>query len=156
MRKSVKKQREVPQPAKMVKVIVEEPQQRIVKQAKQTIQVAVQKTKTETFTEEIELETEEDRMAARSLAESLVHKERSVAQHQRELDNLAAQFEQKKLEHQQALLDITKETAKLEAYSSRKKTMTVTKTKEIPYTEMVDKKVRKVITETPVAIENWK
>lgn len=61
VRKPVKKQRVVPQAAKTVKVVVEEPQQKIVKSAKQTIQVPVTKTKFEEVTEEITIETEADR-----------------------------------------------------------------------------------------------
>ena len=126
------------------------------KQAKQTIQVAKTKTKTEEYQEEVQLETATDRKAARDLTYSIAQKEQSVAQKQRELDTLATELEKRKAEHQRAIIEVTKSTAQLEMYNSRPKSQMITKTRETQYTEMVDKKVRKVITETPMPIQNWK
>ena len=91
----------------------------------------VQKTKTETYTETFELETEADRKAAKQLAEGIMQKERLAAQKQQMIDALAAQLEQAKREHHEAVVDCAKHSAQLEAYHNKPKTQTVTKTRDV-------------------------
>ena len=78
-----------------------------------------------------------------------------MLQQERALVEMSKELEKKKTEHQAALIEIAKTNAQLEVYNTRPKTQTVTKTRDTQYTEMIEKKVRKIITETPTPIENW-
>jgi len=101
----------------MQEIIVEEPTERIVKSAKETIQVPVTKTRQEIVREEVNIETEEQKAMKIKLESERVkrvaettRRQREVDSHIHELELAQAQAEKlknaleiKRLEHTQSL-----------------------------------------------------
>ena len=156
MRRPVVKQRVIPQPAKVQKIVVEEPQQKVTKAKKEVIKVPVQTTRTEEYQEEVNIETEADRRLEKELETKLKVRGQDLVSKQAEIQQLAALLEQKQREHSACRHEIEECDHNLKAVKAKPKTQMVTKTRQVPHTEYHEKKVRKVTTETPVAVENWR
>jgi len=154
-RRPVVKQRVIPQPAKVQKIVVEEPQQKITKAIKETIQIPIQTTKTESYTEEEMLQTEADRTLIRELETKLKVRTIDLSGKEIEIQQLANMLEAKKKEFERCQLEITQYSKSLQIELAKPKSHIVSKTRQVPHTEYKEKKVRKVTTETPVAVENW-
>jgi hypothetical protein len=156
MRRPVVKQRIIAQPAKVQKIVVEEPQQKVIKAVKETIQIPVQTTRTERYEQEEMLETEADRTLMRELETKLRVRTMDLTSKEAEIQQLAAMLEAKKRDFEMCQHDISECSHHLETQMAKPKSHIVSKTREVAHTEYKNKKVRKVTTETPVAVENWK
>lgn len=155
VKRPVVKQRVIQQAAKVQKVVVEEPQQKITKAKKETIKVPVQTKRTETYEEEVQLETEADRVLMRELETKLRVRTADLMKKEMEIQQLAAMLEAKKREYEDCQHEISECSHTLEVQMAKPKSKMVTKTREVDHVEYKEKKVRKVTTETPVAVDNW-
>lgn len=72
-----------------------------------------------------------------------------------EIQQLAAMLEAKKKEYEECQHEIGECSHTLEVQMAKPKSKMVTKTREVDHVEYQEKKVRKVTTETPVAVDNW-
>lgn len=154
---------------KVQQIVVEEPQERVVRSAKETIKIPVKAIKQEVIQEEVNIETQADRHLKMTLkrerdakAKDLKRQQREFELHCQELERVRALVLRLEAEYTQrngAIQRCSSELHELEIQLSEALGRPVTEMRdrivEREVTEFVEKKVRKKTTETPYAINNW-
>lgn len=169
MRKPVVKQRITKVEPKVQQIVVEEPQTRVVKGAKETIKIPVKAIKQEVIQEEVNIETQADKELKMTLhrqkqskAKELEKAQRELKMTLQELERLRAQLGRLEAEYQQKenwvyTCQSELHTLELRFTECMNKPTTEMRDKiiEKEVTEFIEKKVRKKTTETPYHLENW-